>query len=78
MRCATRRGNDTCRSYPREMNRYLDFSRPGKPTDNASIESFNGRLRDECLNQHGFLSLDEARRLSFITTRDLPEVAYRR
>ncbi len=39
----------------------LDFSRPGKPTDNAFIESFNGRLRDECLNQHWFLSLDEAR-----------------
>ena len=38
----------------------LDFSRPGKPTDNAFIESFNGRLRDECLNQHWFLSLDEA------------------
>ena len=30
----------------------LDFGRPGKPTDNAVIESFNGRLRDECLNQH--------------------------
>lgn len=27
----------------------LDFSRPGKPTDNAFVESFNGRLRDECL-----------------------------
>jgi putative transposase len=39
----------------------LDFSRPGKPTDNAVLESFNGRLRDECLNQHWFLSLDEAR-----------------
>ena len=39
----------------------LDFSRPGKPTDNAAIESFNGRLRDECLNQHWVLSLDEAR-----------------
>jgi len=39
----------------------LDFSRPGKSTDNAFIESFNGRLRDECLNQHWFLSLDEAR-----------------
>jgi putative transposase len=42
----------------------LDFSRPGKPTDNAAIESFNGRLRDECLNQHWFLSLDEAKRLT--------------
>lgn len=39
----------------------LDFSRPGKPTANAFIESFNGRLRDECLNTHWFLSLDDAR-----------------
>jgi putative transposase len=39
----------------------LAFSRPGKPTDNALIESFNGRLRDGCLNQPWFLSLDEAR-----------------
>jgi putative transposase len=38
----------------------LDFSRPGKPTDNAYIESFNGRFRQECLNEHWFLSLDEA------------------
>jgi putative transposase len=38
----------------------LDFSRPGKPTDNAFIESFNGRVRQECLNQHWFLSLEEA------------------
>ncbi len=30
----------------------LDFSRRGKPTDNALVESFNGRLRDECLNTH--------------------------
>ncbi len=39
----------------------LDFSRPGKPTDNAFVESFNGRFRDECLNAHWFLSLDDAR-----------------
>jgi putative transposase len=38
----------------------LDFSRPGRPTDNAKIESFNGRFRQECLNQHWFLSLDDA------------------
>ena len=38
----------------------LDFSRPGKPTDNAVIESFNGRLRQECLNQNWFLSLEDA------------------
>ena len=39
----------------------LDFSRPGKPTDNAFIESFNGRFRAECLNQHWFMSLADAR-----------------
>ena len=39
----------------------LDFSRPGKPTDNAFIEAFNGRLRDECLNENWFLSLEDAR-----------------
>jgi putative transposase len=39
----------------------LVFSRPGKPTDNAYIESFNGRLREECLNTHWFLSLEDAR-----------------
>jgi len=39
----------------------LDCSRPGKPTDNAFIEAFNGRLRAECLNTHWFLSLEDAR-----------------
>ena len=34
--------------------------RPGKPTDNAAVESFNGRLRQECLNAHWFLSLADA------------------
>ena len=38
----------------------LDFSRPGKPTDNAFIESFNGSLRAECLNACWFLSLEDA------------------
>lgn len=38
----------------------LDFSRPGKPTDNAFIESFNGSFRDECLNTNWFLSLQDA------------------
>ena len=40
----------------------LEFSRPGTPTDNGHVESFNGRLRDECLNQHLFLSLSDARK----------------
>ena len=39
----------------------LDFSRPGKPTDNAFIEAFNGRFREECLSQNWFLSLEDAR-----------------
>jgi putative transposase len=38
----------------------LDFSRPGRPIDNAYIESFNGSFRDECLNTNWFLSLDDA------------------
>jgi putative transposase len=41
----------------------LQFIRPGKPVENAYIESFNGRLRDECLNQHWFLTLADARRI---------------
>ena len=52
----------------------LDFSRPGKPTDNAVIESFNRRLRDECLNQHWFLSLDEAKRLTAAWREDYNRV----
>ena len=39
----------------------LDFSRPGKPTDNAFIESFNGSVRTECLNENWFLSLEDAK-----------------
>jgi putative transposase len=38
----------------------LDFIRPGKPTDNAYIESFNGKFRQECLNENWFLSLEDA------------------
>lgn len=39
----------------------LNFSRPGTPTDNPFIESFNGRFRDECLNAHWFQNLNDAR-----------------
>ena len=38
----------------------LDYSRPGKPTDNPFIESFNGSFRDECLNVNWFLFLEDA------------------
>lgn len=40
----------------------LDFINPGKPNENAFIESFNGKFRDECLDEHWFLSLEDARR----------------
>ena len=39
----------------------LHFIEPGKPIQNAHIESFNARLRDECLNEHAFVSLADAR-----------------
>jgi putative transposase len=51
----------------------LDFSRPGKPTDNAFIESFNGKFRAECLNAHWFMSLDDARRKCEAWRRDYNE-----
>ena len=39
----------------------LDFIRPGKPIENCFVESFNGKFRDECLNQHWFVALHDAR-----------------
>jgi putative transposase len=41
----------------------IDFSRPGKPTDNGHIESFNGTFRDECLNTHWFTTIEDAREI---------------
>jgi putative transposase len=40
----------------------LDFIRPGKPVENGFVESFNGKLRDECLNANQFLSIEDAKR----------------
>jgi len=51
----------------------LDFIRPGKPNENAHIESFNGRLRDECLNVNQFVSLDDARQKIEAWRRDYNE-----
>ncbi len=39
----------------------LHFIQPGKPTQNAFVESFNGKFRDQCLNQHWFRDLFDAR-----------------
>ena len=47
------------RAYARGVQ--LHFIRPGKPIENAFAESFNGRMRDECLNESWFVELGEAR-----------------
>lgn len=44
-----------------EESMELDFSRKGRPADNAHVESFNGKFRDECLSFHWFMSFDDAR-----------------
>ena len=49
---------------------HLDFIRPGRPVENGYIESFNGRLRDECLNLEIFFSLADARRKLAIWLND--------
>ncbi|MFN3239370.1 MAG: IS3 family transposase, partial [Pseudomonadales bacterium] len=46
-------------AYEKQVS--IDSSRPGKSTDNATVESFNGSLRQECLNANLFLSLDDAK-----------------
>lgn len=51
----------------------VDFSRPGTPTDNAHIESFNGSFRDECLNLNWFASIAEAKRHAEAWRRDYNE-----
>jgi putative transposase len=52
----------------------LHFIDPGKPVQNAYIESFNGKMRDECLNEHWFVSLGEARQIIEDWRRDYNEV----
>jgi putative transposase len=51
----------------------LDFTRPGKPTDNALCESFNGRLRDECLNVNEFVSIAHAKQVIEAWRKDYNE-----
>jgi putative transposase len=52
----------------------LEFIQPGKPVQNAHIESFNGRLRDECLNEHWFSTLPDARAIVEAWREDYNEV----
>lgn len=51
----------------------MDFSRPGKPTDNAFAEPSNGKVRTECLNTACFMSLDDARSKCEAWRRDYNE-----
>jgi putative transposase len=60
--------------WAHHRNVVLDFSRQSKPTDNALIESFNGKFRAECLNAHWFMSLDDARRKIEDWLKDYNEV----
>jgi putative transposase len=46
--------------WAKQRRIHIQYTRPGKPMDNAYIESFNGKLRDECLNEHWFLNLKHA------------------
>ncbi len=49
---------------------HLNFIRPGRPVENGYIESFNGKLRDECLNVEVFFNLADARRKLYLWRRD--------
>ncbi len=57
-----------------EQSVKLHFIEPGKPVQNAFIESFNGKFRDECLNEHWFMSLAEAQETIEAWRRDYNEV----
>ena len=52
---------------------HLHFIQPGKPVQNAFIESFNGKFRDECLNEHWFLTLQEAQLVIEVWRREYNE-----
>ena len=52
----------------------LEFIRPGKPMENGYVESFNGKFRDECLNSHWFVSMQDARRIIEAWRLDYNEV----
>ena len=52
--------------WQKESGVKLAFIQPGKPTQNAFVESLNGRFRRECLDQHWFRSLDEATQIIYL------------
>jgi putative transposase len=52
----------------------LDFIQPGKPVQNPFVESFNRKMRDECLNVHWFANVEEARAMIADWRRDYTQV----
>jgi hypothetical protein len=58
----TRLFSSRCKKHWKIRKPRLQFIRPGKPVENAHMESLYGRLREECLNQHAFASLHDARK----------------
>lgn len=53
--------------YERDIR--IDFSRPGTATDNATVETFNSKLRQECLEENWFMSMEDARRIHYNQSR---------
>ena len=58
-------------SFPLKLEQFIQ---PGKPTQNAFVESFNGKFRDSCLNQYWFRSLEEARKVIDEWRKDYNEI----
>jgi len=61
---------ETLRRRCERKHLLLDYIQPGRPMQNGHVESFNGRLRDECLNTHWFTSLRQARHINENWRRD--------
>ena len=62
------------RQRDRDAGVKIEFIQPGKPVQNCYVESFNGRFRDECLNEHWFTSMNDARSIIATWRKDYNEV----
>ena len=65
---------ETVRRWCEQKHLHLDYIQPGRPMQNGHVESFNGKLRDECLNTHWFTSLRQARNIIEYWRRDYNQV----
>ena len=68
------RGNVVPPRWGAERKIHLHFIAPGKPTQNAAIESLNGKIRDELFNMHRFMTIFEARRAAADWLHDYNEI----